>query len=105
MNIFRLKVKRKEIDYILREGKLVKDDNFVIRYLDSGNWIKIILKKGFKNSVLRNKTKRRIREIVWKSDAKSGIGKKVLIIVKPSAQNLSFETLKNELLELLKDVK
>ena len=54
------------------------------------------------NAVVRNKLKRRIREILKKETAKLSTGYRSVVIPKLSASSLSYDKLSSDLVHLLK---
>ena len=61
--------KKKDFERVFREGKGLKEEFLVIKALDNNLNVSrfgfIVSKKISKKAVLRNKIKRRLRELVW----------------------------------------
>lgn len=100
--------KRKQFNWIFKNGKTVHSKNLALVFHEShGKDYKVgfsVTKKVGK-AVVRNKVKRRLREIVT-AFRKNILPRSTLIFVaKQTANECDFWTLKDEVLELLKKSK
>lgn len=93
---------KKEINELLRIGKRVKGDHFIIFYLTADILsIGLSIRKGISSSVRRNLLKRRLREIL-RSEQEKLRPVKLFLISSADANNLNFTQLKWEITNLLK---
>lgn len=95
--------KNEEFEYIIEKGICLKSKYFVIYNIESKesfNRYGISVSKKVGNAVIRNKTKRRIRDIIIKSSIKNGYD--YVIIVRKAAIDLNYNQMKEELLKILK---
>jgi len=60
--------------------------------------------KNVGNAVIRNKMKRRLREIVVTSDLLSSFNGDLIIIAKPNLVKASFDDMRNSLINLVKRI-
>lgn len=97
--------KKKEIEEILKKGKNFKQDLLVLKTKkNSFNFPRfgiIVSKKVSKKAVIRNKTKRRIREII-KPLIKTFNNSDNLFIVLPGLEKKQFKEIKETIGKLLK---
>ena len=99
---YRIK-KNEEFEYIINNGKVLKNKLYVIYYIESKkeyNRFGISVSKKVGDAVKRNKIKRRIRDIIIKNSIKSNYD--YVIIVRKEVGDLSFNELKDGLLSLIK---
>ena len=99
---YRIK-KNDEFEYIINNGKLLKNKLCVIYYIESKEKFSrfgISVSKKVGDAVKRNKIKRRIRDIIIKNSIKSNYD--YVIIVRKEVGDLSFNELKDGLLSLIK---
>ena len=99
---YRIK-KNEEFDYIIKNGKVIKNNLFVIYNIERKkdyNRYGISISKKIGNAVLRNKIKRRIKDIISKNSIKNGYD--YVIIVRKEVGVLSFNKIKDDLLSLIK---
>ena len=97
--------KRKQFNWIFKNGKTIKEKDIAIVYNTSyGNDYKVgfsVTKKVGK-AVVRNKTKRRMKAIVtkYKNDIKPKCT--MIFVAKPSIVDVKFEDIENQIVSLLK---
>lgn len=100
---YRLK-KRKEFGFIYKNAKRVSSNNFHLYYIDTKlSFLKIgfAINKKVGKAVVRNKIKRRLREIC-KENLKDIKKKNYVISAKIGAANLNFNQIKEEITFLFK---
>ncbi|MQG18771.1 MAG: ribonuclease P protein component [SAR202 cluster bacterium] len=100
---------RKSKDFLqFKSGRKTYSDHFLrilFRFNDADNSrVGFSIGKNVGNAVVRNKLKRRLREIVQLSDLLSNIRGDLLIIAKPNSSNASFDDIKNSLINLVKRI-
>ena len=100
---------RKSKDFLqFKSGRKTYSDHFLrilFRFNDANNSrVGFSIGKNVGNAVVRNKLKRRLREIVQLSDLLSNIRGDLLIIAKPNSSNASFDDIKNSLINLVKRI-
>lgn len=93
--------KKKEIIETNKKGMFLSFSSFSLRFIfinleNNSNKIAFIVRKKHANSPMRNKLKRRIREII--RTFKFNISVNILIIAKPEIFEYSFDRLQNEIL-------
>jgi len=104
--------KKKDFERIFKKGKEYKEDFLLLKTISNNLQFSrfgfIINKKVVKKATIRNKIKRRLREVV-RREILPKIKKRVdcVIIVKPGikSENFSFEKIKNTLYKLTKKAK
>ena len=99
---FRIK-KNEEFEYIIGKNNVKKSKYYVIYNIERKEEYSrfgISVSKKIGNAVTRNKIKRRIRDIIIKNSIKTD--KDYVIIVRKAILDLSFNQMKDELLNLLK---
>lgn len=99
--------RRDDIDNLFKRGRRVSGACVVLSYqttTDSDFRVAISCGRGIGNAVVRNRWKRRIREIVRRS-ASAWTGFDVLIIVRRSIREKSFLQLRDELLHLAREMR
>ena len=97
-----------EFDKIIKTGKSVKNNSFVIYYLDNSMNEKrfgISVSKKIGNAVTRNYYKRIIRNICDINKNIYSNGKDYIIIMRVRGLGLSFNELNNCILDLLEKIK
>jgi len=102
--------KEREIVAVLKGGKTFFSDNFILKTQEKKQKVSrgtfIISKKVAKKAVLRNKLKRRLREIIRKKIANFTKNIDFIIIVKKTTDPaLSFKVITTEIDNLLKKAK
>ncbi|MCD6550111.1 ribonuclease P protein component [bacterium] len=101
--------KQKDFDRVFGKGESYKTNFFTIRFvennLDKTRFGFVVSKKIHKKAVVRNKNKRRLREIIRKMlpDIKQGID--AVIIVKKDLSQEDFQAIERQVKELLKNTK
>ena len=103
--INRLK-KEKDFEKIFKKGKSFKNSFLILRIvpnnLEESRFGFIVSQKVSKKAVLRNKVKRRLRDIIQKNITEIKKGKDVALIVLPGLEKKSFLETKEILETLLK---
>ena len=98
------RLKKKDIDKIFREGKDAKGDFFALKALRNNLGIfrfgSIISQKISKKASVRNKIRRRLREVVRIKKKNKGEGWDILFIALPGAEEREFKQIK-EMVEKL----
>ena len=104
--IYRLK-KRKDIEGVFEKGKRFKEDFLILKItknaLSQTRFGFIVSKKVSKKATLRNKIKRKLREIVSQKRIKKGID--ILLITMPGLETKDFWEIDETLNELFKKAK
>ena len=99
-NSLRLK---KDFTHLSKNGKFIYGNNFSIKFQASNeNKVAFSVRKKLGKAPLRNKIKRRIREVIRKLDIKKNIS--CMIIVKEQAMKLSFLEIFEEITKTFKKV-
>ena len=104
---FRLK-KKYQFNYVYRVGKSVGGKLMILYYCPSKNInvkVGISVSKKLGHAVVRNRTKRRIREAIYPHLTKLKPNFNVVVIAKNAIANASFNDINNELNYLLKKAK
>ena len=95
---------KEEFNDIIKKGKFIKDNNFVIYYKDNNKGfdrygVTVGTKLG--NAVFRNKYKRKIRAIMYQNMNVNNKGRDHIVMFRQNGSSLSF----NELSESFKNLK
>ena len=93
----------KEISYIVKNGKRKKSNYYIIYNIESNfkfNMYCISVSKKLGKAHIRNKMKRRTKDILMKN--KMDLGKKYVIIVRKEALLASYKELENDLISIVK---
>jgi ribonuclease P protein component len=99
-NSLRLK---KDFNNLSKNGKFIYGNSFSIKYQNSSeSKIAFSVRKKLGKAPLRNKIKRRIREVVRNFDIKKNIS--CMIIVKEQAMQLSFLEICDEITKAFKKI-
>lgn len=96
-----------EFDNIIKNGKSVKNNSFVVYYLKNDNNKKrfgISVSKKIGNAVTRNYYKRIIRKICDINKNIYSNGKDYIIIMRVRGKDLSFNELKDNLVNLIEKI-
>ena len=96
-----------EFDNIIKNGKCVKNNEFVIYYIDNknnNNRFGISVGKKIGNAVTRNYYKRVIRNICDKNKNLYSNGKDYIIIVRKGITILDFEKTNDSFISLIKKI-
>jgi len=98
--------KKKDFEKVLKEGKKVKWDGLVLKYysnlLKESRFGIIVSKKVSKKAVVRNKIKRRIREILKKELKKIKKGQDIVFFVYPELKDKEFFEIQKTVIKVLK---
>lgn len=99
-------MKKKEFEVIFKKGK-TKTGKLVFlktlkNNLDDNRFGVVVSKKISKKAVVRNKIKRRLREIIRQAHIKPGLD--IIIITKPEIIDKNYQDIKNELENLFKNL-
>jgi len=92
--------KKKEFEAVFKGGRIVRGNNFFLKYLANGTDKTkigfIVSKKISKKAVERNRVKRRLREAfrAKKQDIKLGLS--IIIMTAPSIKGITFEEIQKE---------
>lgn len=98
----------KEFDNLIKVGKKVKNDGFIISFSDKKTEnIRFGIAVGTKigNAVTRNKLKRQTREIIREIKNKFQNTQDYIIIVRKACLKLNYNEMKENLIELAEKVK
>jgi ribonuclease P protein component len=97
--------KQSEIDYVIKKGKMYKNNFFYVYniYNKESKYYRfcICVSKKLGNAVIRNKNKRQIKDIIDKSNLVFPTNNDYVIILRKEITNISFEDKKKFLLEIL----
>ncbi|MBP9759063.1 ribonuclease P protein component [Candidatus Dojkabacteria bacterium] len=103
--------KQKEFDRVFEKNRRIKSTNFQLLIHYGKNLLEpkfgIIVSSKIGNAVVRNKTKRRLREIIKANMTKFPINAEYIIITYPQIAKIEFSLLKAEVekaLEAIKDL-
>jgi ribonuclease P protein component len=100
----RIRLKRKEFKEVLKDGKVFKNDGLVMKVIFKEGEKKIgflISKKISKKAVVRNKLKRRLRELLREKFGNLKEGLRIVFIPLPSLEKKNFKELKEVLEKVL----
>ena len=99
--------KRKDFERVYKKGRGIKADSLFLKILENEQEATrigiVISKKVSKRAVIRNKIKRRIREIVKKNNFLPGFD--LVIITYPQIKEKDFHQLEIEINQLFKKAK
>ena len=99
--------KRKDIERVFEKGKRFKEDFLILKItknaLSQTRFGFIVSKKVSKKATLRNKIKRKLREIVSQKEVKKGID--ILLIAMPGLETKDFWGIDETLSKLFKKAK
>lgn len=99
-------MKKKDFDNVFKKGKTIANKLVFLKSLknnlNNNQFGFIVSTKISKKAVIRNKIKRRLREIVRQTDTKPGFD--IIIIVKPEILNKDYQEIKNNVENLLKNI-
>ncbi len=97
--------KQSEIDYIIKNGKMIKNRYYYLYniYNKENKYYRfcICVSKKLGNAVTRNKNKRQIKDIIDKSNLVFSRENDYVIILRKEINNLSFDEKKKYLIEIL----
>jgi len=101
--------KTKDIKKVFKRGKEVKEDLLILRTvknnLDNSRFGFIVSQKVSKRASLRNKVKRRLRDLVKGKLKKIKTGKDYLLIALPGLETKSFKDIKEAVDKLFEKAK
>lgn len=101
--------KKKEIEKVFKLGKGLKESFLYIKAkmnkLENSRFCFIVSKKVAKKAVVRNKIKRRLREITRKNLLKIRKGLDIIIIALPGAEKENYKVLEEKINKLFKKIK
>lgn len=93
--------KKKDIEYLLRNGKRISDEYLTIYYEDSDRLVVGIgIKKGLKGAVKRNLLRRRLKGIMRKEKKNLRTDVKFLLLSRPQTVNLLYRELEKRVISL-----
>lgn len=105
MNKEKILKKSQEYSEIITTGKKYKNKYFSLYYKESKKTLfGITVPKKVGNAVIRNKIKRRIKNIITNNEKYIQSNYNYVIIIKEPSLELYYEELTNKLLELIKKV-
>lgn len=100
--------KKQDFNSVYRRGKLIKNRDFLIRYLKNEKYTNrlgvVISKKVSKKAVYRNKLRRQIKEYFSHKNNELKQGYDILVTAKPTCFGQDYQTIKKSLDYLLKKV-
>lgn len=100
--------KRTDIERVFKKGKVFKSSFFILRTIKSENnfcrFAFIVPKKVSSKANVRNKIKRRIREVVKEKMEKEFSPSDNVIIALPGSEKENFPEIKNSVEKLLKEI-
>ena len=92
--------KEKEFKKVFNCGRKKRDKSFtVFNVSSSGKKVGIIISRYIKGSIIRNKLKRRLRDIYRKN--KDCFNGETIVIAYPGAEKLTYSEMKNDVLKLI----
>lgn len=93
----------RSFDYLYRKGTCVRDGLLVLYYAPAvrGMRVGFSVSKKVGKSVVRNKTKRRLKEAFRKHIPEIKHGFNYLVVARPQAADCDFQAIENNLLRLL----
>jgi ribonuclease P protein component len=98
--------KQKEIDKVFKLGKRLKGDFFYIKIIKTKNknsrFCFIVSKKISKKAVVRNKIKRRLRDIIRKILLDMEIGADIIVCASPGIEKKNYKGIEKSVNSLLK---
>jgi len=97
--------KKRDFEKVFSYGRRIRDKYFLIICHKSGlgkQRVAIVVGKRYGNAYLRNKIKRKMREIYRMNKEKFPLSTDCIIIPHKSVLSLSFQEIKEDLLHLLK---
>ena len=108
MKKYEMVKKQNDFNKIIQEGRYIKNNYFVIYYINKENkypHFGLAVGKKLGNAVTRNKYKRQIRTIIDDNKKFFNKDKDYIIMIKKDCDNLKYNELYNELSKLIKEIK
>jgi ribonuclease P protein component len=109
MSLKKWRLKEKEFEKILKRGKGFKEDDLVLKVLRNFSERKrigfLVTKKAFPKAVLRNKIKRRLRELMRAEIENIKEGLDLVFITLPGIEKKDFNRLANTFKKLISKAK
>lgn len=104
----KINIVKENKDFILaiNNGKKVNSDLFYIHYIDNGlakNRYGISVSKKIGNAVMRNKYKRRIKDIIDDIDINFN-GKDIILIARPKIKTSDYTVIKDNLIKIMSKI-
>ncbi len=101
----KLRLQKEEFLDVIKKGKYQRSGGFTLYLLkDKKRGFGISISKKIKGAVLRNKIKRRIKEIYWKNMEKIPENSRMVIIVRENLIVMPYKSLKGLFLSLLNNL-
>ena len=101
--------KQKDIEKVLKKGKSIKEESLILKTVENNlNEIRfgfLVSKKVSKKANIRNKIKRRLRELIMMKLKKLKTGTDNLIIVLPGLEKKDFPEIEEIIIKLFKKAK
>lgn len=101
--------KKKDIERVLKKGRGIKEDFLILKIIRNDlNQIRIgfiVSQKVSKKANIRNKVKRRLREMVRAKLKEIKVGRDIILIAVPGLEKKDFITIKENLNQLFKKAK
>ncbi len=105
---YRLK-KKKDFEKVIKKGKFFEENFLVLKKMKNNlSWTRIgfvVSQKVSKKAVIRNKIKRRIREVIKVNLNKIKSGYDIIFFTKKGIEEKSFSEIKNSVETLLKEAR
>ncbi|MFH1657667.1 MAG: ribonuclease P protein component [bacterium] len=96
---------KKDFDKVFKEGRGFKEDFLYLKFRNNNSEVSrfgfIVSQKISKKAVIRNKLKRRLREIINTEMARIKNGIDVVLITSPGLENRDFQKLKEIVVKTL----
>ena len=100
--------KQSEIDYVIKKGKMYKNNFFYVYniYNKESKYYRfcICVSKKLGNAVIRNKNKRQIKDIIDKSNLVFNNTNDYVIILRKEINNLDYNEIKENLINLISKI-
>lgn len=101
--------KKKDFERIYRKGKTIKNDFLVLKTapnnLGVNRFVFVVSQKISKKAVIRNKIKRRLRELTRLNINKMGNGRDFIFVTLPGIEKKEFRQLKEIFKNLIKNIR
>lgn len=96
---------KRYFSYIIKNGKFVKNNFFVIYFIDNNNGYShfgIAIKNSIGKAFIRNKLKRRVRMIIENNKNLFKLSKDYIIMIRDGCLGLSYKELECFIISLMK---